>query len=61
MTKQRYLEVLERKKPGSGTNRGFRAIDNRILTYEQERAALPYLYTKRKVAADGISTTPLDL
>ena len=61
LTKESYLDVLLSRRPGSGTNRGFRPLNNRILTYQQERAALPYLYTKRKVAADGISTTPLDL
>ena len=61
LTKEKYLDVLLSRRPGSGTNRGFRPLNNRILTYQQERAALPYLYTKRKVAADGISTTPLDL
>ena len=61
LTKERYIDVLLSRRAGSGTNRGFRAIDNKILTYEQERAALPYLYTKRKVGADGLSTTPLDL
>ena len=61
LTKERYMDVLKTRKAGSGINRGFRAIDNKILTYEQERAALPYLYIKRKVASDGISTSPLDI
>ena len=60
-TKDFYLNVLDTKKPGAGINRGFRAMDNKIVSYEQQRAALPYLYIKRKVGPDGRSTTPLDL
>ncbi len=56
-----YLNVLKTQESGSGTNRGFRVRDNAIFTYTQTRAGLSYFYPKRKVAADGVSTTPLDL
>ena len=61
LTKQKYLQVLESKTSGSGINRGFRSDGKTVFTYEQERASLSYLYIKRKVCDDGISTEPLDL
>jgi hypothetical protein len=42
-----YMDVLLSKKSGSGTNRGFRVVDNKMYTYLQER--------------DGVSTEPLDI
>ena len=56
-----FRRVLETKKPGSGTNRGFRARNNTIYTYQQERSGFSYFYCKRKVLADGRTTVPLDL
>ena len=61
LTKNRYLDVLHTKRSGFGTNRGFRTDGTKVLTYEQERASLSYLYIKRKVLPDGISTEPLDI
>ena len=61
LTKEIYLNVLDTKKPGGGINKGFRPINNKMLTYEQFRDALPYLYIKRKVMSDGVSTIPLDI
>jgi hypothetical protein len=52
-----YLE----KKLGSGTNRGFRVVDNKMYAYLQERAVFSYFYPKRKVLDDGVSTEPLDI
>ena len=56
-----YMDVLLSKKSGSGTNRGFRVVENKMYTYLQERAGLSYFYPKRKVLADGMSTAPLDI
>ena len=56
-----YLDVLRTKKPGGGINKGIKSIKHKMVSYEQYRAGLPYLYIKRKVGADGISTTPLDI
>ena len=42
-------------------NRGFRVRDNAMFTYSQYRNGIPYFYCKRKVNADGISTSPLEL
>jgi hypothetical protein len=56
-----YMDVLLSKKSGSGTNRGFRVVENKMYTYLQERAGFSYFYPKRKVLADGVSTAPLDI
>ena len=61
ITAQRYLDVLSSKTSGSGVNRGFRLLNGTMVTYSQEKNALPYLYIKRKVDEDGVSTSPLDL
>ena len=61
ITKDKYMDVLLTKEAGTGTNRGFRSIDNQVYTYLQERAGFSYFYPKRKVLADGVSTAPLDI
>ncbi len=58
LTREDFLRVLKTKHSASGTNRGFKSLNNRVVTYEQERASLSYLYIKRPVADDGISTGP---
>ena len=60
-TKDVFLDVLTTKRPGSGINRGFKATGKGIVSYEQERSALSYLYIKRKVHGDGLHTSPLDI
>lgn len=47
-----FRHVLRTQVPGSGTNRGFRARDNTIFTYTQERRGFSYFYCKRKVLED---------
>ena len=61
ITKETYMDVLLSKKSGSGTNRGFRSINNKMFTYIQDRVGFSYFYPKRKVLEDGISTVPLDI
>jgi G:T-mismatch repair DNA endonuclease (very short patch repair protein) len=61
MTKEKFLNVLKSKTAGSGTNRGFRVMNNSIYTYTQQRSALSYFYTKRWVMDDGVSTQPLSI
>lgn len=58
-----YRQVLQTEKPSGGTNIGFRMGLNvkNMYTYSQKRNALSYLYIKRKVDADGVSTYPLDI
>ena len=59
LNKNTFLNVLTSKTAGSGTNHGFRLMKNSIYTYTQQRSALSYLYTKRHVCDDGVSTKPL--
>lgn len=58
-----YKSVLISRRSRGGINTGFRmgpTLRN-IYTYSQNRNALTYLYIKRKVLSDGISTCPLDI
>jgi hypothetical protein len=41
-----YMDVLLSNKFGSGTNRGFRYIDNQVYAYLQERDGFSYFYPK---------------
>ena len=61
LTKDDYINVLDTQEDRFQKNRGFILKDNEMLTYEQVRKGLSYLYVKRKVLADGYSTTYLDL
>ena len=57
-----FLSILHNKQSKIGENCGFKIMKNKdILTYNQLRAGLSYLYIKRKVQNDGISTEPLDI
>lgn len=53
--------ILETKESHGVTNIGFRARNNTIFTYSQFRTGLGYYYCKRVVAADGCTTSPLDV
>ncbi len=57
----KYQRVLDDAVNVMSTNRGFRTINNSVRTYELQKKGLAYFYAKRKVAADGIHTTPLDI
>ena len=59
--KDAFLEVLTNRRSGSGKNRGFRVNHSSVLTYVQERAALTYIYAKRVVLEDGVSTGPVNV
>ncbi len=43
------------------SNKGFRVINNEMVTYIQHKKGLSYYYDKRIVLADGVSTVPLDI
>jgi hypothetical protein len=60
-TVEHYRSVLETGRAVSGVNRGFRKKDNTLYTYQQSRRGLTYFYAKRRVLADGVSTTHLDI
>ena len=61
LNKDIYLNVLASKQPAGGINHGFRTDGKTMFTYQQERKSLSYLYIKRKVLEDGVSTEPLDI
>jgi hypothetical protein len=61
INKDKYLNVLLSKQSASGTNKGFRVINNSMYTYKQVRAGCSYFYPKRKVLEDGVTTVPLDI
>ncbi|XP_038067357.1 uncharacterized protein LOC119737233 [Patiria miniata] len=61
ITKQQYMEVITSQTASGGVNRGFRMQHDGMYTYEQVKTAFSYLYPKRKVASDGVSTSYLDL
>ena len=42
-------------------NKVFRVHQNEMITYIQQKKGLSYVYDKRKVLEDGVSTVPLDI
>ena len=58
---QKFHNVLFNKHNDQVLNRGFRYVDGYMKSYEQNKKGLSYAYHKRKVAANGIDTTPLDI
>ena len=58
LTEKDFQAVLETQERGYGENRGFRLVNNQMYTYVVEKGALSYLYIKRKVLEDGVSTMP---
>ena len=59
LDKARYMSVLTEQKSGSGVNKGFRVMNNKVFTYNQIRNGLSYFYPKRIVLPDGVTTQPL--
>ena len=61
LSRQTFLKVLESKQSFTGTNTGFIRKGVQVYTYVQEKKALTYMYSKRHVLVDSISTIPLHL
>jgi hypothetical protein len=61
INKDRFHNVLYNNTEDKCTNKGFRVINNEMVTYIQQKKGLSYVYDKRKVLADGVSTVPLDI
>ena len=59
ITWQRFKAALEGSKD-LATDRGFRMIDGRMVTYEQQKLGLSAYYDKRWVLEDGIHTEPIE-
>ena len=58
--KTRRNSELEGKDIDNAKNVGFRAYDQGMVTYEQNKLRLSDYYDKRYVFADSIHTKPLD-
>ena len=61
LDKKQFLDVLMTKQSAGSINVGFQVKNNTVYTYRQERNALSYLYPKRRVMEDGITTVPLSI
>lgn len=59
LTRDDFLRVLETQVKGSGVNYGLKVHGDGMCQYKQRRDALSYLYVKRRVLDDGITTEPL--
>jgi hypothetical protein len=58
-TEKGVIVNLRNKTIVGGENRGFTKRHNEIFTYSQQRNGLTYLYAKRRVLEDGVSTKSL--
>ncbi|KAK3087962.1 hypothetical protein FSP39_012874 [Pinctada imbricata] len=56
-----FQKVIKTAISVSGFNRGFRAKNNAIFTYQQEGTGFSYFYCKRQVLDNGIDTRVLDI
>jgi hypothetical protein len=61
ISKDRFHNVLFNDVKDVCTNKGFRVINNEMVTYIQHKKGLSYYYDKRVVLDDGVSTVPLDI
>jgi hypothetical protein len=62
ITKERFEKVLfDPSYKDVCTNRGFRVVQNEMITYTQIKKALSYYYDKRQIMSDGVSTLPLPI
>ena len=61
-TKERFEKVLtDQDYKDVCTNKGFRVIDNYMITYTQEKKGLSYYYDKRIICPNGIDTFPFPI
>ena len=58
---QVYRSVLKSRAPHQVQNQGFRARENTMQTYQQNKTGFSYFYVKREVLANGVDTKPLAL
>ena len=61
LDRETFLRVLETEEIDGGVNKGFRVLGRDVVRYNQQKKALSYLYIKRRVGTDGISTSPLEI
>lgn len=58
-SKEQFDHVLSSRTSEYGINHGFRLNGSGLAQYEQEKKGLTFLYPKRIVNCDGVSTSPL--
>ena len=56
---EKFRKVLDTRTSTNSTNKGFISKNSSVFTYEQMRNGFTYLYVKREVCDDGVSTKPL--
>ena len=61
ISKDRFHNVLFNNVKDMCINKGFRVINNEMITYIQHKKGLSYYYDKRQVLPDGVSTIPLNI
>eukprot|EP00732_Lithocolla_globosa_P003740 Lithocolla_globosa_v1_NODE_3122_length_1759_cov_57.233568.p1 type:complete len:331 gc:universal NODE_3122_length_1759_cov_57.233568:631-1623(+) len=61
LTFEKYKDCLDSGEARSVTNRGFRMIDDKMITYSQTKRGLTPIYDKRIVLEDGRTTIPSPL
>lgn len=61
LTKEDYLYVLLNQTITNGANMGFRIKGGDVFTYTQNRKGLNYMYGKRLVSSDHVTTFPTKL
>ena len=59
--KEQYSTVLDSREPYIVKNAGIIKDNLSLKTYLQSKVGLNHFYAKRKVLADGIHTTHLDI
>ena len=59
LTFDAYVDVLRHKRSGEGVNKWFATDDSTTYSYQETRQGLSYLYAKRFVLDDGVSSVPL--
>ena len=58
---QKFKDVLFNGNKDIVLNKGMRYINGTMKSYEQSKKGLSYVYHKRIVQSDGISTKPLNI
>jgi hypothetical protein len=58
---QKFKDVLFNGVKDKVLNKGFRYIEGTMKSYEQNKKGLSYVYHKRIVQSDGVTTKPLNI
>jgi hypothetical protein len=58
---KKFENVLFNGEKDMAVNHGFRMVNGFMNTYEQSKKGLSYVYNKRILLSDGISTKPLNI